>query len=210
MTMFTSSTSPQQPMSTDPAEVWDKSKGILFHVAKKVRQAVRLKLDGSGRGEAEPWELVNDSFACLMEALPRFDPKKAKFSTFVYGLARRRMWLVARAAFFGISPQQLHRMDAAKRTPRFHYDVDSRRCQGRSRGFAAKVKCRPEADGEPCPSIHRVEELRRQLPRKERRLVDLYLQEDGNMAAVARRLGKCRQAISTDFYRMFCRIRASA
>jgi hypothetical protein len=40
----------------------------------------------------------------------------ARFTTFVYGLARRRMWLVARAAFYGLSPEQMHRMDAAKRT----------------------------------------------------------------------------------------------
>jgi hypothetical protein len=103
-TAITSRTS-EQAVPTDPALVWDLSKRILFAVAKKVRQSVRLKLEGHGRGEAEPEELVNDAFICLMEALPRFDLATAKFTTFVYGLARRRMWLVARAAFYGLSPE---------------------------------------------------------------------------------------------------------
>jgi hypothetical protein len=107
-----------QTIPTDPASLWDMSKRILFHVAKKVRQAVRLQLNGHGRGEAEAEELVHDAFICVVEASPRFKPAAAKLTTFVYGLARRRMWLVARAAFYGLSPEQLHRMDTAKRTPR--------------------------------------------------------------------------------------------
>src|SRR5215470_19554254 len=56
----------------------------------------------------------------VMEALPRFNPATATFTTFVYGLARRRMWLVARAGFYGLSPEQMHRLDTAQRTPRYH------------------------------------------------------------------------------------------
>jgi len=81
----------QQTIPADPATLWDISKRILFAVARKVRQAVRLKLEGHGRGEAEHEELINDAFVCLCEALPRFKPEIAKFTTFVYGLARRRM-----------------------------------------------------------------------------------------------------------------------
>jgi hypothetical protein len=65
-----------------------------------------------------------------VEALPRFDPATSKLTTFAYGLARRRMWLVAREAFYALSPEQMHRMDAAKRTPRWHYDVECRRRRG--------------------------------------------------------------------------------
>jgi len=65
---------PSQDVSTDPAALWDSSKRILFHVAKKVRQTVRLQLNGHGRGEAEAEELVHDAFLCVVEALPRFNP----------------------------------------------------------------------------------------------------------------------------------------
>ena len=85
----------KQTVPVDPATLWDLSKRILFAVARKVGQSVRLKLEGHGRGEAEPEELVNDAFICLMEALPRFHPATAKFTTFVYG------W---RGAACGLSP----------------------------------------------------------------------------------------------------------
>ena len=105
---------------SDPRSVWNQSQRILFAVAHQVRRAIRVKLDGHGRAEAEPEELVNDAFIAVMEALPRFNPATAQFTTFVYGLARRRMWLVARACFFGVSPEQMHRLDTAQRTPRYH------------------------------------------------------------------------------------------
>jgi RNA polymerase sigma factor (sigma-70 family) len=160
-----------------------------------------VKLDGHGRAEAEPEELVNDAFVCLMEALPRFNPATAKFTTFVYGLARRRMWLVARAAFYGLSPEQMHRMDAAKRTPRFHYDVDSRR----RRGFR-----QPEADTEERESVRRVDAIRRQLPEKDSRFLEMWLQEGGNVSAVARRLRRKRNATQWRYTRLFRRIAATA
>jgi hypothetical protein len=102
-----------QTIPADPAILWESSKRILFHVARKVCHTVRLQLQGHGRGEAEAEELVHDAFLCLMEALPRFNPTVAKLTTFVYALARRRMWLVARAAFYGLSPEQRHRLDTA-------------------------------------------------------------------------------------------------
>ena len=86
--------------SLDALSVWNQSQRILFAVAHQVRRAIRVKLDGHGRAEAELEELVNDAFLAVMEALPRFNPATAKFTTFVYGLARRRMWLVARACFY--------------------------------------------------------------------------------------------------------------
>jgi hypothetical protein len=140
-----------------------------------------------------------------MEALPRFNASKARFTTFIYGLARRRMWLVARAAFYGLSPEQMHRLDAAKRTPRFHYDVDGRRCKGRSRGFAKSLK----EDGEERLSVKRVDAIRRQLSRRDQRLIDLYLQEGGNYSAVARRLRRHRTSVSDSYCRLFHRIKAS-
>ena len=39
--------------STDPLSVWKHSQRILFALAHKVRRAIRLKLDGHGRAEAE-------------------------------------------------------------------------------------------------------------------------------------------------------------
>jgi hypothetical protein len=97
-------------------------------------------------------------------------------------------------------------MDAAKRTPRFHYDVDGRR-KGRSRGFAKSLK--RQADGEERLSVKRVDAIRRQLPSKDQRLIDLFLQEGGNYS-VARRLKRHRTAVSDSFSRLFHRIKASA
>jgi len=168
MSVITSSRSPKQARPTDPAAVWDLSKRILFAIARKVKLAIRLKLDGHGRGEPEPEELVNDAFIALMEALPRFNPATAKFTTFVYGLARRRMWLVARAAFYGLSPEQMHRMDAAKRTPRYHYDVDSQRRRGfRQPEADTQGRCHPAAAaGEGCPLPRNVVAGRRKRLRR--------------------------------------------
>lgn len=199
--MFTSRNASQQPIPSNPAVVWERSKRILFAVARNVRQSIRLKLEGHGRGEAGPEELANDAFICVMEALPRFKPETAKFTTFVYGLARRRMWLVARAAFYGLSPEQMHRMDAAKRTPRYHYDVDSRR----RRGFR-----QPEADTQERESVRKVDAIRQQLPATDSRFLEMWLQEGGNVSAVARRIHRERNRTQDRYYRLFRRIAATA
>ena len=64
--------------STDPRSVWNQSQRILFAVAHQVRRAIRVKLDGHGRAEAEPEELVNDAFIAVMAALPRFNPARRR------------------------------------------------------------------------------------------------------------------------------------
>ena len=189
---------PSQDVPTDPAALWDVSKRILFHVANKVRQAVRLQLQGHGRGEAEAEELVHDAFLCVMEALPRFRPATAKLTTFVYGLARRRMWLVARAAFYGLSPEQLHRMDTAKRTPRYPRGE-------RTLGVTATR----QEDAGARESVHKVAALQQRLPVQDRRLITLYLQEGGNYSAVARRLGRDSDGIRDRYHRLFRRLRAA-
>jgi DNA-directed RNA polymerase specialized sigma24 family protein len=189
----------KQAVAVDPSTVWDQSKRILFAVARKVRQAIRLKLVGHGRGEAEPEELVNDAFICIVEALPRYDPATAKLTTFVYGLARRRMWLVARAAFYGLTPEQMHRMDTAKRTPRYH------------RGERAlRVTAVRQEDAGERESVRRVDAIRRQLPRDDRRLIDLYLQEGGNVSAVSRRLKRDDGGTRARYLRLFRRVAATA
>jgi DNA-directed RNA polymerase specialized sigma24 family protein len=184
--------------STDPVSVWNQSKPILFAVAHKVRRAIRLKLDGHGRAEAEPEELVHDAFLAVMEALPRFNPVTAQLTTFVYGLARRRMWLVARACFFGVSPEQMHRMDTAQRTPRYHGT------DGCLRSTQA-----PAADPDERPSVLRVDSIRHRLPHADRRLLDLFVKEGGNYAAVARRLGRGPESVRRRFHGLFGRIRAA-
>jgi len=189
---------PSQAVPADPAALGDVSKRILFHVAKKVRQSVRLQLQGHGRGEAEPEELVHDAFLCVVEALPRFNPAAAILTTFVYGLARRRMWLVARAAFYGLSPEQMHRMDTAKRTPRYH---------GGERTLG--VTAAGQEDASARESVRRVAVIQQRLPVKDRRLLSLYLQEGGNYAAVARRLGRDSDGIRARYHRLFRRIRVA-
>src|SRR6185437_13011521 len=149
-----------QPIPTDPAAIWSLTRKLLYSVAKKVKVAIRLKLEGRGRAEAEIHELVNDAFICLLEALPRFNPATAKLTTFVYGLARRRMWLVARAAFYGLSPEQLHRMDTAKRTPRYH---------GGERTLG--VRATGQEDASARESVRRVAALQQRMPVQDRRLI---------------------------------------
>jgi RNA polymerase sigma factor (sigma-70 family) len=185
-------------MSTDPVSVWKQSQRILFAVAHQVRRAIRVKLDGHGRAEAEAEELVNDAFIAVMEALPRFHPATAKFTTFVYGLARRRMWLVARACFYGVSPEQMHRLDTAQRTPRYHGT------DGCLRSTPA-----PIADPEERPSVRLVATIRHRLPRADRRWLDLFVQEGGNYAAIARRLRCVPESVRRRFHCLFGRIRAA-
>jgi hypothetical protein len=108
------------------------------------------------------------------------------------------MWLVARACFFGVSPEQMHRMDTAKRTPRFH------RTDGCLRGTPA-----PTADPDDRPSVRRVARIRHRLPRADRRWLDLFLQEGGNYAAVARRLGRGPEIVRRRYACLFGRIRAA-
>jgi RNA polymerase sigma factor (sigma-70 family) len=184
--------------STDPLSVWNQSQRILFAVAHQVRRAIRLKLDGHGRAEVEAQELVHDAFLAVMEALPRFHPAKAQFTTFVYGLARRRMWLVARACFYGVSPEQMHRMDTAQRTPRYHH-----------RDSCLRSSQAPTADTEERLSVRRVARIRHRLPRADRRWLDLFVQEGGNYAAVARRLGRVPESVRRRFHCLFGRIRAA-
>jgi RNA polymerase sigma factor (sigma-70 family) len=183
---------------TNPLSVWNQSQRILFAVAHQVRRAIRVKLDGHGRAEAEPEELVHDAFIAVMEALPRFNPATATFTTFVYGLARRRMWLLARACFFGLSPEQMHRLDTAQRTPRYHHK------DGCLRSSQA-----PTADTEERLSVGRVAGIRHRLPRADRRWLDLFVQEGGNYAAVARRLGRGPESVRRRFHGLFRRIRAA-
>jgi len=199
MSVITPSAASRQAIPTDPAALWDASKRILFAVARQVRQSVRLKLEGHGRCEAEAEELVNDAFICLCEALPRFNPATAKLTTFVYGLARRRMWLVARAAFFGLSPEQMHRMDVKKRTPCYH------RGERSLRATAARQDDAGERE-----SVRQVAAIRSQRPRPDRRPLDLYLQENGNVSAVARRLHRKRSRTQDRYYRLFRRVAATA
>jgi RNA polymerase sigma factor (sigma-70 family) len=185
-----------QAVPTDPVALWYASKRILFAVARKVRLAIRLELEGFGRDEAEAEELVNDAFIALCEAMPRFDPAKACLTTFVYALARRRMWLVARAAFFGLSPEAMHATDTSGRTPRYHLGL---------RGTEAR-----RAEAERRLSILRVEALRQRLTPDDRRLVDVYLEEGGNRSAVARRLGLSIKSIHGRYLLLFRRIRRIA
>ena len=196
--MLTAPQIAKHPRPTDPLSVWNQSQRILFAVAYKVRRAIRLKLDGHGHAEAELEELVHDAFLAVMKALPRFQPAKARFTTFVYGLARRRMWLVARACFFGVSPEQMHRLDTAQRTPRYHHSDG-----------CLRLTTAPPADMEERPSVRRVATIRDRLPRADRRWLDLFVQEGGNYAAVARRLGREPDSVRQRFYGLFRRIRAA-
>ena len=62
--MFTSAQASKQPSPTDPLSVWNQSQRVLFAVAHQVRRAIRLKLDGHGRTEAEPEGQQNPAPEC--------------------------------------------------------------------------------------------------------------------------------------------------
>jgi hypothetical protein len=106
------------------------------------------------------------------------------------------MWLVARACFFGVSPEQMHRMDTAQRTPRFHH----------SDGCLRSTQA-PTADTDELLSVRRVAAIRHRLPRADRRWLDLFLEEGGNYAAVARRLGRVPESVRRRFHGLFRRIK---
>ena len=95
-------------------------------------------------------------------------------------------------------PRQMHCMDTAKRTPRYH-------------GNDSCLRLTPAATADPQerPSVRRVATIRHRLPRADRRLLDLYLQEGGNYAAVARRLGRVPESVRHRYSCLFRRIRAA-
>ena len=57
--------------------------------------------------------------------------------------------------------------------------------------------------------MRKVAAIQQRLPVKDRRLLSLYLQEGGNYAAVARRLGRDSDGIRHRYHRLFRRIRVA-
>jgi transposase-like protein len=92
----------------------------------------------------------------------------------------------------------MHRLDTAKRTPRYHHNDSCLRFTPAS-----------TADPQERSSVRRVATIRRRLPPADRRLLDLYLQEGGNYAAVARRLGCAPESVRGRYQCLFRRIRAA-
>jgi DNA-directed RNA polymerase specialized sigma24 family protein len=93
----------------------------------------------------------------------------------------------------------MHRMDAAKRTPRYH------------RGERAlRITASPREDTDERESVRRVDAIRQRLPLKDRCLITMYLQEGGNYSAVARRLRRDSGGIRDRYHRLFRRIAATA
>jgi len=93
----------------------------------------------------------------------------------------------------------MHRMDSAKRTPRYHRGERTLR-----------VAAAPVEDAEQRESVRRVDAIRQRLPRQDRRLLDMYLQEGGNYSAVARRLGRDSGGVRDLYHRLFRRIAATS
>jgi hypothetical protein len=85
-------------------------------------------------------------------------------------------------------------------------------CQGRRGTFYCAEGHKCDCDSAHCrpECVRRVDTIRRQLPGKDQRLVDLFLEENGNYSAVARRLGRHRTSVSDSYSRLFHRIKASA
>jgi hypothetical protein len=109
------------------------------------------------------------------------------------------MWLVARAAFYGLSPEQMHRMDTAKRTPRYHRGERTLR-----------ITAAPAENTHERESVRRVGAIQERLPGRGRRLITMYLEENGNVSAVARRLRRGSNGVAGRYRRLFRRIAATA
>ena len=89
-------------------------------------------------------------------------------------------------------------MDTAQRTPRYHHS------DGCLRSSPAST-----ADPDERPSVRRVASIRHRLSRADRRWLDLFLEEGGNYAAVARRLGRGPESVRRRYACLFHRIRAA-
>lgn len=186
----------EQTILADPATLYLLTRKMLYALAKRTLTAFRNEAPGHPLPDLD--ELANEGFAALMDVLPRFDARKAQFTTYAYGVFRRSMWVYARAAYFGLTPQEYRRLCARKATPPFHHGTDT-----------AKEMAAPVQDTEQRQSVRRIAAIRRALPREDRRLVDLFLEEDGNVSSVARRLRRNRNSLQCHYHRLFRRIAAT-
>jgi RNA polymerase sigma factor (sigma-70 family) len=180
----------------DPATLYMLTRKMLYSLAKRTLTAFRYEAPGHPLPDLD--ELANEGFAALLDVLPRFDARKARFTTYAYGVFRRSMWVYARAAYFGLAPQEYRRLCARKATPAFHHGTDT-----------AKEMAAPVEDAEQRQSVRRVAAIGRALARDERRLIDLFLEENGNVSSVARRLRRDRSSLQARYHRLFRRIAAT-
>src|SRR5262249_45048953 len=125
-----------------------------------------------------------------------FNQRKARWTTFVYGLARRRMWIYARAAFFGLSPEQMQSYSRPRWgvAPRRHHSEHTH-----------LVAARQQEDSERL-SAKRVRALRQRLPESDRQWIDLYLQYGGNYSEVARQTRRKASTVTQRYRRLLRRI----
>ncbi|MHB1424535.1 MAG: sigma-70 family RNA polymerase sigma factor [Gemmataceae bacterium] len=185
-----------QTIPADPAAIFMLTRKMLYCIAKRTLTAYRNESPGHPLPDLD--ELVNEGFAALLDVLPRWNASKGKLTTYAYGVFRRAMWVYARAAYFGLAPQEYRRLCARKATPRYHHGTDT-----------AKEMAAPVEEAEQRQSVRRVDAIRRQLPREDRRLVELFLEEGGNYSAVARRLGRDSGGMRDRYHRLFRRVRSA-
>jgi RNA polymerase sigma factor (sigma-70 family) len=178
-------------------QVWQQVKPVLFALARKTRQAIAARFD---RQPIEAEELVSDAFIELMNVLPRFKPGRLSLKSYAWGVAKRRMWRVAKAAAFGLTADEYHRLEARKRMPRFSREDNEEVLRGVAAADTVEQR----------QSVGRVAGLRRRLPAKDRALIDVYLESNGCFAEAARRLQRDRSGTSKRFKGLFRRIAASA
>lgn len=180
-------------------QLWQQTKPLLFALARRTLQAVRSRF-GNGR-TIEPEELVSDAYLHLMETLPRFKPGTASIKTFAWSVAKGRMWRVAKAAAFGLTADEYHRLEAKNHMPRFTREDNEEVLRGVAAADADTEEQRQ--------SVGRVAAIRRRLPAKDQALIDVYLESNGCFAEAARRLQRDRSDTSKRFKQLFRRIAAS-
>jgi hypothetical protein len=113
----------EQTIPADPTMLYTLTRKMLYSLAKRTLTAFRQEAPGHPLPELD--ELANEGFVALLEVLPRFDARKGRLTTYAYGVFRRSMWVYARAAYFGLAPQEYRRLCARKATPAFHHGTDT-------------------------------------------------------------------------------------
>ena len=151
----------KQPRPTDPLSVWNQSQRILFAVAHKVRQAIRLKLDGHGHAEVEAEELVHDAFLAVDGSAAAFPPGHGA----VHDL---RVWLGASPHVAG-RPGRLLRSSARANAPHGHGQANATLPWQDERTLRVTPARQQDASDERT-SVRRVAAIRQRLPRADRRL----------------------------------------
>ena len=79
----------EQTIPADPATLYLLTRKLLYALAKRTLTAFRHESPGHPLPDLD--ELANEGFAALLDVLPRFDARKARFTTYAAGRIPARL-----------------------------------------------------------------------------------------------------------------------